>query len=114
MLYAYGGQKNKKLLVLDSIEHRYQATLSDIGGQDIRVHNNLPKSLIEQVRAWLSQYSVERLPGGEAIWNHYQEFQADLPKICSNLNITRDELVSNAYFGDYIYAITPWLKAKAY
>ena len=114
MLYADGGKKSKKLLVIDSIEHRYKASLSDISGQDISVHQDSPKLLIEKVRSWLSQYSQERLPGGEAIWNHYQEFQADLPKICSSLNITPAELVTNAYFGDYVYAVAAWLKAKNY
>jgi hypothetical protein len=46
MLYAEGSQKNKKLLVIDSIEQRYKASLSDISGQDISVHQDTPKLLI--------------------------------------------------------------------
>ncbi|SFQ30917.1 hypothetical protein [Parafilimonas terrae] len=114
MLYADGSYRNKRLLVLDSMEHRYRATLSDISGQDISVHNNSAKLLIERVRTWLSQYSTERLPGGEAIWKHYQEFQENLPKICHSLNITPEELATNAYFGDYVYAVATWLKEKGY
>lgn len=114
MMFASGKQKNKKLLVLDSVEHRYQAALSDISGQDISAHNNSPKSLIESVRTWLSQYSTERLPGGEVIWKHYQEFLVDLPAICNRLEITQQELVTNAYFGDYIFAVATWLKEKKY
>lgn len=114
MLYAEGSQKNKKILVLDSIEHRYKASLSDISGQDISVHNSTPKLLIERVRSWLNQYSSERLPGGEIIWKHYQEFQAGLKTICDRLEITPEELVTNAYFGDYVYAVATWLREKGY
>jgi hypothetical protein len=112
----YGGKKqsDKEILVLDNKEFRYQETLSDISGQDIKVHSNDPKTLINITRTWLRNISKINMPGGEDIWKHYEEFNAELPGICENLKITKEELTSSAYFADYIYAIKTWLMKKGY
>ncbi len=40
----------KKCLVLDRVQYRYRRSLSDIAGQDICAHENLPDRLIATVR----------------------------------------------------------------
>jgi hypothetical protein len=40
----------ERILILDSKRHRYQAFISDISGQDIHTHNNVPDNLIRHVR----------------------------------------------------------------
>jgi hypothetical protein len=63
-------QQSKRIMVLDSEENRYQASLSDIAGQDINVHHNDPQVLIDKVRVWLNnnntsgiKFRVARLSG---------------------------------------------------
>jgi hypothetical protein len=112
--YGKKGQRGKKIMILDSIPFRYQQTLSDIAGQDIKVHNDDPKQVVDIVRTWLGNKTLKILPGGEEMWKHYQEFEKDLPTICANLHITPDEIISSSYFTTYISVIVTWLKSKNY
>jgi hypothetical protein len=112
--YGKRGQKAKKIMILDSIPFRYQQTLSDIAGQDIKDHNNDPKKIMDIVRTWLGNKTDKVLPGGEEMWKHYLEFERDLPAICANLSITLDEMMSSSYFTSYISVIVSWLKSKNY
>ena len=112
--YGNNRQKAKKIMILDSIAFRYQQTLSDIAGQDIKVHEDDPKKMIDIVRTWLGNKTDKLLPGGEEMWKHYQEFEGDLPAICANLSITLDEMISSDYFTTYIRVIVSWLRSKNY
>ncbi len=113
---AYGKkeQGNKKIMIIDSIPFRYQQTLSDIAGQDIKAHNDDPKQVVDIIRTWLGNKTPKILPGGEEMWKHYLEFESDLPVICANLHITPDEMISSSYFTTYISVIVTWLKSKNY
>ena len=53
----YGGGKfnNKKCLVLEKEQYRYQAVLSDISGNDIEAHDNDPRTLVKKVRGWIKE-----------------------------------------------------------
>ncbi len=112
----YGkGQRDKRIMVLDCEADRYQASLSDIAGQDIKIHKNDPQTLVDIVRVWLNNNNgTGKIPGGTAIWEHYQQFQKDLPNIAEKLNITPDELYKSGYFADYITIIKEWLTLKRY
>jgi hypothetical protein len=46
-------QSKKRILVLDREQYRYRAFISDISGQDIRVHGGDPERAIQEVRDWL-------------------------------------------------------------
>ena len=108
----YGG-KDKRILVLDSEEYRYRASLSDIAGQDIQVHNNDPRTAIDKVRSWLNVGSGRKtIPGGKVIWNHYTLFQKELPFMLKSEGLTRVELDSPEYYPDYINFVVNWLKER--
>ena len=51
----FGGKTHNKkaCLIFDRKPHRYQKFISDISGQDIKSHNNKPKTAIKEVRDWL-------------------------------------------------------------
>lgn len=49
--------KLKACLILDRARYRYQQFCSDIAGQDIRSHDDLPKTAIKVVRNWLQTNS---------------------------------------------------------
>ena len=101
--YGAGKQKNKRTLVLDSEEYRYRASLSDIAGQDIQIHNNDPRVAIDKVRSWLNAGSGRStIPGGRAIWEHYSLFQKELTPMLRRVGITLAELDTPEYYPDYV------------
>jgi hypothetical protein len=117
--YGKERHKDKRILVLDSKEYRYRASLSDIAGQDIQLHNNDPRIAIDKVRSWLNANSGRKtIPGGKAIWDHYVLFKKELTPILKREGITRAELDNPDYYRDYVNFVVEWLiereaKAKA-
>ncbi|SFQ10011.1 hypothetical protein [Parafilimonas terrae] len=112
--YGNRRQKVKRIMIIDSIAARYKDSLSDISGQDIKIHKDEPEELIKIVRSWLGNKTNKILPGGTEMWKHYQEFEAALPTICKNLFITLEEIISDDYFSTYIKVIADWLREKKY
>lgn len=49
-LLGQGRHRRKRALILDAEAHRYDKILSDISGQDIKVHSNNPDEAIRCVR----------------------------------------------------------------
>jgi hypothetical protein len=113
--FEYGGKRHasKRTLVLDSDEYRYRASLSDIAGQDIQVHNNNARVAMDKVRSWLNAGSGRTtIPGGKAIWEHYVLFQRELTPILKRVGITRAELDAPEYYPDYVTFIVNWLMER--
>jgi hypothetical protein len=107
--FGMGRQRQKICLILDSAPHRYQQFISDIAGQDIQVHNSSTKEAIAVVRNWLRTSSPSRmLPGGMEIFGRFQLFEQELPALCSELRLERDELT----FVDSAEIIYDWLVAR--
>ena len=104
--YGQKQQRQKRCLILDAEQYRYQAFISDISGQDIESHDCQPRVLISKVRNWLNHVSRRQtIPGGAAIHESYQLFLADLPDICAAARIEIDELTYN----DYSLFVSSWL-----
>jgi hypothetical protein len=69
---------DKKILILDSEQYRYQKAISDLSGCDIKKHHNNVIKAIEAVRDWLVNVELKRSASGNAIWAKYNDFQAYL------------------------------------
>jgi hypothetical protein len=105
--FGVGKQRKKVGLILDSVPYRYQQFISDIAGQDIQVHNHSAKEAITVVRNWLrSATGSSVLPGGIEIYRRFQLFEQDLPALCGELRLQRDELT----FIDAASIISDWLR----
>ena len=105
--FGGGDHALKRCLVLDREGHRYQRFISDIGGQDIRVHNNNPRDAIIAVRHWLREVSGRaEIPGGTVIYRRYRAFIRSLPAICRNLQYDIRDLP----FVDRRYTMEVWLR----
>ena len=105
--YGEKDQQKKSCLILDKEPFRYQIFVSDIAGQDVKSHNNNPKEVVHLVRDWLSHVSKRKLiPSGNSIWNRYQEFQSDLPRMVKTYELDLDRLI----FTDYVTLLTGWLE----
>jgi len=73
-----GKWSDKRILVLDTSQYRYQAALSDLAGSDIRSHNNDAKIAIREVRDWLVTESLGTGPSFRALWSDFNYFNAFL------------------------------------
>lgn len=107
--YGDSDQRKKNCLITDSESYRYQIFISDIAGQDVRVHDNSPKTAISVVRDWLRASSKRKtIPGGKVISKRYASFRKDLPKICEAAEIECEEIT----FNDYSTFVSEWLRAS--
>jgi hypothetical protein len=105
--FGQGEQSNKQCLILDQDPYRYQKFCSDIAGQDIQVHHQLPADAIKVVRNWLAASLPNDviLPGGAKIVERYEDFCEDLPIICVELGLTIEDLI----FSDFRRLVFRWL-----
>jgi len=105
--FGHKEHKDKKCLILDIEQYRYQSFISDIAGHDIRFHSNDPEEVIKHVRNWINAASGRKtIPGGRQIIRRYLLFKAQLPDMCRSESIEVDELTYN----DYANFIEEWLK----
>lgn len=108
--YGEGGQREKRLIILDSEEFRYRKAISDISGQDIDCHNGNTDEAIARVRNWLSTVSKRKtIPGPKHIQDRYNQYTADLPAICRNLKYDSDDLTFNGLWETMV----EWQRANA-
>lgn len=109
--YGQARQKKKMCLILDRERNRYQAFISDIAGHDVRSHQGQPQAAIGIVRDWLRDvHPREKLPGGKAMVNRYDNFCHDLPALCESeqLSLSRDDLT----YVDFTWCVSTWLTAN--
>ena len=107
----FGNKRHKAKihLIMDTESYRYQKFISDIAGQDVYAHEGNKERAVSIVRDWLRAGSGQtRIPSGAKIYQRYQIFQKDLPKICTRLNWNVKQLP----FVDFSYAVATWLSAN--
>lgn len=107
----YGDEDNKKkqYLIMENQKFQYQKYISDIAGLDVAAHCNKPESVVSIVRDWLSKYSSRTtIPSGSLIWEKYEKFWDDLPKLVENASLEISELT----FSDYTYSVVEWLQTN--
>ena len=108
--YGQGRQKKKRTLILDKERYRYNESISDISGQDIKSHNGDEEKAIRCVRDWLNSTSrTKGLPGAGHITKRYRAFEEQLPLICENLKLDVDDLT----FNDLWETMVAWQKENA-
>ena len=108
-VYGPNETRKKKCLVLDSDPYRYKSFLSDIAGQDIRSHRNSPATAINLVRQWLRVVTKrESIPGPLAINEKFARFTNELPKICDEGGLARNDL----QFVEYVTLVEAWLRTE--
>lgn len=85
--YGSAKQKRKRILVLDETSHQYDASTSDISGQDIKAHGRDLGQAITCVRNWLAQDrdpALPALPGGKALTADYAEVRSFIERMIAD------------------------------
>ncbi len=73
-----GKWKDKKILILEKERYRFQQSLSDLSGSDIKNHEDQVDKVICVVRNWFITEELSRGDSGEKIWGQFNDFQAYL------------------------------------
>lgn len=76
--YKSGQCSGKKSLVLESERYRYQQSLSDLSGSDIKNHDNEPIKVVKAVRDWFVTEELHTGTAPKAIWYDFNDFNSDL------------------------------------
>lgn len=100
-------QRRKSALILERDRYRFQEFCSDLGGQDIRAHNDRVDDAIRAVRDWLrSARGSAPVPGPKVIIDRYLAFRRDLSHMC----LAEGLVVHDLSFLDYRTFVVAWLE----
>ncbi|MFY7998022.1 MAG: hypothetical protein ACOVSW_05420 [Candidatus Kapaibacteriota bacterium] len=99
----------KNYLILDSKDFRYQAFISDLGGQDIKSHGDTSEGVIRCIREWLGSKRKHELPHASFLQNDYNSFQEALPELCETKKWTPAELS----FNEFTLLATTWVNTTS-
>lgn len=73
-----GKWSKKKILILEKERYRFQKSISDLSGSDIKSHDDEVDKVILAVRNWLVTEELKRGDSGAKIWDRFNDFQAYL------------------------------------
>lgn len=100
-------QRSKVSIILDKEQYRYQKYISDISGQDIKSHGNVPEDLIRTIRNSLNSANHNgHIAGAHSIISSYTQYQAKLPELMQELSLQEDDVT----YADETQMIEQWLK----
>lgn len=103
------GQGDKRFLILEKEQYRYQKVISDISGNDIKSHKNEPELLIKAVRDWFKP-AIEDIPFYKSIWLAYCEFESDFENALKSSGYNPKE-INELTFCDIIEHMTIWIES---
>lgn len=103
----YGGSahKQKRILIFDTEQYRYQKFISDLAGMDIHEHKNDVSRLIRETRDWLASVSRRTLVSGARILKIHKRFVKAYPAILRELGLDS----RNVPYVDFERIVVSWL-----
>jgi hypothetical protein len=106
---ANPAQKDKRFLILEKEQYRYQKVISDISGNDIKAHGNEPELVIKAIRNWFKPL-IRDISGHKSIWLAYCEFESDFEAVLESDGYNPKD-ISELTFSDVIEHMTDWIDA---
>lgn len=98
---------NKKFLILEKEQHRYQKVISDISGNDIKPHKNEPEQVVKVIRDWF-KHSIRNTPRHKEIWYAYNEFEFYYESILVEEGYNPND-INSLTFSDIIEYMQTWI-----
>ncbi len=101
-------QKQKKCMIQDTEQYRFQQFISDLAGMDIKAHDGNPRRMVGHIRDFLVTASRRRtIPTSVELLDSYDRFMAGLPAIAGAAGLD----AGNILFPDYERLAQAWVKA---
>lgn len=107
--YGNKAQRDKRVLILDVEQYRYQRFISDLAGMDIHEHGGDPVRAVRETRDWLANVSRRKRDSADRIAQLYETFIADLPAIATSFDFDHD----NIPYVDFEHIVIGWLTPAA-
>jgi len=101
-------QRDKRLLIFDIEQYRYQKFISDLAGMDIHAHSGQPETALVETRHWLTNVSRRHLLGEQDLLARYRAFRSDLPALAVNLNLDPARIT----YADFDLVLEGWLESR--
>lgn len=105
--YGDKAQSDKRLLILDVEQFRYQKFISDLAGMDIHEHRGKPKEAVRETRDWLANVSRRQISSSTKIVRLYDHFIIDLPALAETFEFESEKIP----YVDYERLVVGWLTA---
>lgn len=100
--------RDKKFLILEKEQYRYQKVISDISGNDIKSHKNDPEQIIKVVRDWFKP-TMNNIPMYKEIWLAYNEFDFDYEEILTDSGYDPKD-INSITFSDILENMNIWIE----
>jgi hypothetical protein len=88
--YGAPRQREKRLLIFDTEQYRYQKFISDLAGMDIHAHGAEPETALIETRHWLTNVSRRQLLGEQDLLVSNRAFREELPTLAERLGLDPD------------------------
>jgi len=98
---------DKKFLILEKEQYRYQRVLSDISGNDIKAHKENPEQIVKVVRDWFKPTNAN-IPMYKEIWLAFNEFEYDYEQILTEAEYDPKD-INSLTFSDIIENMKEWI-----
>ncbi len=109
--FGEGELAEKKCLILEKEQYRYQRVLSDISGNDIEAHQENPQVLIRKVRNWFTSQDIGDIPSANVIWNSFNEFESALAEILEEEGFDQDD-IEEMPKSEFIKYVRDWVSGS--
>jgi len=95
-----GNLKKKRCLIIDQEKYRYQVSLSDMGGSDIKSYGtiNEVEKIIEQAREWFTVVLNPVQPSSSKSYLEYTEYISDLQTKIGRTKFQHERYSESHYF----------------
>lgn len=123
MRFGNGRHKSKDFLILDSQQHRFRATLSDLAGTDAACHAGNHLTAIGCLRDFFkkvdnggtgSGINGGSFPGASTISETYIKFRNGLPVELAKKGVTEEELTTKlSYWPDFVEIANLYLSSAS-
>ena len=110
---AFGGRafSGKKCLIFEKERYRFEKSLSDLAGVDIRAHDEDSEEMVYQVRHWICNNIKKEVKSGTKIWADFMIFSGDFNQIMKSQGFKKRD-IDNMEPGEYIYFAQKWMESK--
>jgi len=104
--YGSENQKNKRCVILDREQYRFQMFMSDIAGMDIKAHNGDPRLMVKCIRDFLVTSSKRKtIPTAMRILESYDAFLEALPELARLSDFDPKDML----FPDFERLVIAWV-----
>lgn len=107
--YGNEAQREKRAVILDIEQYRYQKFISDLAGMDVHEHGGRPEAAVKETRDWLANVSRRQLPSAAKTVRLYNEFEVELPELAAVLEFDPKKIP----YVDFERMVVGWLTKDA-